>query len=255
MKLLKKVLSVAAVLALVVTAFPANARAASDVIDFEDGNMTGFGYNYTSDGVTLDGDPFVASVVDFNGSKQLKIDIQNDSIPKVVIDVIALVGGDNIDKVRKIDMDLTFANADEAKIVDWVGGALGANYGADGSLWYQDDTMQYSGGDWEKNVAEPIKAQLAFMDGFAFTNNAAGSKFLLQYWGTDKTNDMYIDNVRFYDADGNAIEIVATSAVAVEEATPAAAADVPKTGVVGLGLVYGLGALATGAFALRRKQK
>jgi hypothetical protein len=52
-----------------------------------------------------------------------------------------------------------------------------------------------------------------------------------------------------YDADGNG------PAAAAEETTEAAPADVPKTGVIGLGIVYGLGALATGAFALKRKQK
>ncbi len=47
-----------------------------------------------------------------------------------------------------------------------------------------------------------------------------------------------------YDAEGNG---------PAEEAAPVA--DVPKTGVVGLGLVYGLGVLATGAVALKRKQR
>lgn len=44
-----------------------------------------------------------------------------------------------------------------------------------------------------------------------------------------------------------------TSATAAEDA--AATTDVPKTGVVGLGLVYGLGALVTGTALLKRKEK
>ncbi len=51
------------------------------------------------------------------------------------------------------------------------------------------------------------------------------------------------------DASGSAS--AETAAEADEEAAPAA--DVPKTGVAGLGIVYGLGALATGAIALKRK--
>jgi hypothetical protein len=49
----------------------------------------------------------------------------------------------------------------------------------------------------------------------------------------------------------------AAEEAAVEEAAPAeeAAADVPKTGVIGLGIVYGLGALATGALALKKRNK
>lgn len=59
-----------------------------------------------------------------------------------------------------------------------------------------------------------------------------------------------------YDADGNgAVEEVAEEPATEEVAEETPATDVPKTGVVGLGLVYGLGALATGAAALRRKQK
>ena len=45
-------------------------------------------------------------------------------------------------------------------------------------------------------------------------------------------------------------------AAAEETSTDSAATttSVPKTGVVGLGLVYGLGALATGAYALKRNK-
>jgi hypothetical protein len=52
----------------------------------------------------------------------------------------------------------------------------------------------------------------------------------------------------FLDADGND----GSAAAADDAATPAAA---PKTGVIGLGIVYGLGALATGSIALKRKHK
>lgn len=63
-----------------------------------------------------------------------------------------------------------------------------------------------------------------------------------------------------YDAEGNGpAEEVAEEPVAEEPAAEDTAADtttdVPKTGVVGLGLVYGLGAIATGAVVLRRKEK
>lgn len=52
-----------------------------------------------------------------------------------------------------------------------------------------------------------------------------------------------------YDADGNGPAEEAPAAEAP------ATTDVPKTGVVGLGLVYGLGALVTGAVVLKRKEK
>lgn len=252
MKLFRKVLSVVAVLSLVVMAIPARAKAAADVVDFEDGNMAGFAVNTGADG-SVDGDPFLMSVVDYNGSKMLKIDNQTGNIPKLVIDVIALVGGDNIDKIRKVDMDLIAVNPDSTKTTNWCGGGIGANYGPDGKTWYQDDTQQYSANDNGTSISDTMKPGLAFIDGFGFTNNAAGSKFLLQFWGNDKTCDLYIDNVTFYDADGNKIPL-ATTAAATSTDT-AASTDVPKTGVVGLGIVYGLGAVATGAVAMKRRNK
>lgn len=56
---------------------------------------------------------------------------------------------------------------------------------------------------------------------------------------------------------GNATVTVLEDAAAADDAADdsAAATDVPKTGVVGLGIVYGLGALATGVVVLKRKNK
>jgi hypothetical protein len=59
----------------------------------------------------------------------------------------------------------------------------------------------------------------------------------------------------YYDADGNgAAEDTATDTAATDDAATTTT-DVPKTGVIGLGIVYGLGALATGAVVLKRKEK
>ena len=59
---------------------------------------------------------------------------------------------------------------------------------------------------------------------------------------------MYVDNVRFLDADGNKVALVA--------AEPAATAT-PKTGVVSFALLFGLGAAAmgTGAVVLKKKER
>ncbi|HWT76243.1 MAG TPA: hypothetical protein VN258_16205 [Mobilitalea sp.] len=49
-------------------------------------------------------------------------------------------------------------------------------------------------------------------------------------------------------------DTAATDTTAADD-TAATTTDVPKTGVVGLGLVYGLGAIATGAAVLKRKER
>lgn len=51
------------------------------------------------------------------------------------------------------------------------------------------------------------------------------------------------------------VKEAAAESTAEDAADDAAATDVPKTGVVGLGDVYGLCALATGAVALKKRQK
>lgn len=58
-----------------------------------------------------------------------------------------------------------------------------------------------------------------------------------------------------YEAPEGFVTAAAEEEAAPAETTDAAATDVPKTGVIGLGIVYGLGALATGAAAFKRKNK
>lgn len=253
----KKLLSVAAVLALVVTAVPANVKAATaDVVDFENGDFTGISMMLTD----ADSDQSVLSVADLDGSKALLVDKQEaGKIAKVSIDALALVGASNLDKVRAITFDVTVVNPDGAALT-WNGGGIGAKIGVDGSVWYQ-------GGSWEVQDDENSSASTTFtekfVDGMGFTKDATVSGYLFMNW-SGNLNDFYIDNVKFLDADGNALALAVAgaaddAAVTTEEVAAttdeAAATDVPKTGVVGLGLVYGLGAIATGAAVLKRKAK
>ncbi|HWT27513.1 MAG TPA: hypothetical protein VN131_06190 [Mobilitalea sp.] len=94
MKLLKKALSAIAVIALVMTAVPVSASAATDVLDFEDGNVPAALHMALKDDGTVDGDPALLSIVDFNGSKMLKIDSQANGTPKLRFEVVQLVGED-----------------------------------------------------------------------------------------------------------------------------------------------------------------
>jgi len=82
----------------------------------------------------------------------------------------------------------------------------------------------------------------------------------------NQNGDVKVTQMDFKDEAGNILlthgkasedAAPAEEAAPVEEAASEAPAATPKTGVVGLGAVYGLGAvlLASGAVALRRKQK
>lgn len=238
MKLIKKVLAVTLVLAL--TAFPVIASAATDAVDFEDGNFSAF---YIKEG---DGDPSLLSIVDFNGSKALFIDSQEKGIPKVVIDVPALVGPDNLDKIRTIQLDLVVTQPDAAA-VPWQGGAIGSNQGADAATWYQG--TEWSLQDDNKGTSDVTTISTTFGDGFGFVNNTP-AMYLFMNWG-NSGSDMYVDNVKFLDADGNAVPLVATAAASADTTAT------PKTGAVSFAVLFGLGAVAmgTGSVVLKKKNK
>ncbi len=245
MKLFKKVLSVAAAIALVVTAVPANAKAATDVVDFENGDLTGFEMLLTD----ADSDQSPLSVAEYNGSKALFVDKQDaGKIAKLQIDALALVGASNLDKIKSISFDVFVINPD-GEVLNWNGGGIGAKIGPEGIIWYQ-------GGSWEINDAENSEGTTTFTETFVdtmgFTKDATASGYLFMNW-SGNLNDFYLDNVKFLDVDGNPLEVATAAVEAV--ADEAAPTDVPKTGVVGLGIVYGLGVLATGAVVLKRKER
>ncbi len=221
---LRKVLSsvVAGALALSAMTFSASAEGAT-VIDFEDGAFTGISMK-TDDG----GDKSELSVVDYNGSKQLKVDIQKDKlIPKVFFNVGEIVGYNNMDKVAKFTCEVTMQSTavlDESDpenilydVVGWQGGAVGAQDGTGGSLpWTQ--APQWS----IEEYSESFKTGTLEIDlgGATFTNGTEGSHILVMKWANESNPvDMYIDNVKFLDADGNALEVYPSEEAAEEEAT------------------------------------
>lgn len=251
MKLFKKFLSVAATLALVVAAVPANVKAASDVIDFEDGNVPSAISMKTDDG----GDQSPLSVVDFNGSKALFVDVQDAAaVPKVLIDALALVGADNLETVRGFSVDVSVVNP-TGDLANWNGGGCGAMTGADGSVWYNEPS-QWTAEDYEDATTDAITYTMKFVDGMGFTNGATASGFLFMKWAG--ANDMYLDNIKLLDADGNPVALNIGAAEASTDdaaATDAAATDVPKTGATSYALFFLLGAaaMATGAVVVRRR--
>lgn len=251
MKLFKKVLSVAAAIALVATAVPAYSKAATDVVDFEDGNIPAGIVMATLDDGSADGDPAILSVVDMSGSKMLKIDSQANGTPKVKFMLADLVGAENVTNVGGIEYDLVIEQP-SGDVASWNGGTIAAGPWAAGGGWYNGIGFVLE--DYENSATavthykEMINEGLGFLDDKGF--------FMFMNWANNGT-DNYIDNVKILDKSGNVMALASAAAAepAAEEAADTAAADVPKTGVVGFGIIYGLGALATGAAVLKRKAR
>ncbi len=96
-------------------------------IDFEDGDFS-FVYMNTDSGA----DKSVLSVEDYNGSKRLKVDVQDKKmVPKVWFDLDKITDRSNTVQIRKITFDLAIVPKTAEGIVGWAGGAVGAAGGFD----------------------------------------------------------------------------------------------------------------------------
>ncbi len=254
MKLLKKILSAVAVAALVISVFPVSAQAAS--------------------------------------SKMLKVDPQKEDIPKVKFMLADLVGEENVTKVMGIEYDLVIERPGDTW-TEWNGGAAGAgpwSLGgwANGTEWsFQDDTTNIAGTHLSNIIPEglgftdPATSFFMFMnwgngkgvninyiDNITFLDASGNALAVIDFEdgvlpegivmatnedGTPDGDPAILSVVDFDPEAASSDEAPADPAPSEETAD--ASADVPKTGVVGLGIVYGLGALTTGTVLLKRKEK
>lgn len=131
MKMKKALASVAAVAmaASMVSAFSVSTSALTEgtKIDFEDGDYS-FVYLNLDDG----SDNSVLSVEDYDGSKQLKVDVQQTGkVPKVWFDLDKITARENTVQISTIEMDLTFVPKSETEMVGWAGGVIASAGGFD----------------------------------------------------------------------------------------------------------------------------
>lgn len=181
---------------------------AQSVVDFEDGN-----YSFVSMKTDDGGDASVLSVVDFNGSKQLKVDVQDcANVPKVNFSINQLLASDDFDKVKTIEMEITFESKDGATPIGWAGGAIGTQGGEKSPAWAQ---TSWECGEYENPVSEVTTIQRKFLlPSEKFVNGTEDTNMLLMRWGADVAYNMYVDNIRFLDDSGDEIEL------AIEDAAP-----------------------------------
>ncbi|MDF2589656.1 MAG: hypothetical protein K0S41_3497 [Anaerocolumna sp.] len=262
MKLQKKVLSGIAALTLIfsLSANVTNVSAATNVADFEDGKY-GFISMMQDDGA----DPSELSVVDLNGTKVLKVDVQKGAVPKVQINVADMVDAGSLDKIKTIEFDLVIENP-SGEVVNWNGGAIGSNSGADAGTWSQSD---WSLEEYSASISPVTKMTRTFKAGEEFVNDTQAT-YLFMKWANN--NDMYIDNIKFLTADGTPVALnfggstkeavkeettdtstdtsastattdteTTTEATATEATTTATAETLPQTGTAPVGLYFVLG--------------
>ena len=119
---------------------------------------------------------------------------------------------------------------------------------ADDAATTTEDTATEDAAPAEDTVAEDTTAE-----------DTAVEEDVEEVTEEDATVEEDVEEVAEEDVEEVAEEDATVEEDTTEEATEETAAtsdsSIPKTGVVGLGLVYGLGAIATGAYALKRKER
>lgn len=111
----------AAAMAVSAMAVSTSAVAAGDTkIDFEDGDCS-FVYMNVDDATS---DPSVLSVEEYDGSKQLKVDVtKTGNTPKVWFDLDKITARENTVNIYTIDLDITLVPKNAEEAVGWAGAA------------------------------------------------------------------------------------------------------------------------------------
>lgn len=239
MKMKKALASVAAVAmaASMVSAFSVSTSAITEgtKIDFEDGDYS-FVYLNLDDG----SDNSVLSVEDYDGSKQLKVDVQQTGkVPKVWFDLDKITARENTVQISTIEMDLTFVPKSETEMVGWAGGVIASAGGFDqnntqGSQinpsWTQTDWASEDENAYTEGMPAKVHATKKFLlPASKYTTEGTNPFFGIMRWAADTNYVMYVDNIVLKDKDGNALPVGVTAAATEEAATTEEAAAVEET--------------------------
>ena len=186
------------------------------------------------------------SIVDLDGDKKVKVHALRDDpssdygVAKLVFNLPEMLGAENVGNIGHISVDFTciangmWKNDDgtESLVVGNFLGALAGNLAseqgkdADGNIiqntWtthtefaYQD--WEHAEGSWRCETDVPAQALLT-ANGYAANDN--GTTLVIMRWGQKNDVDFYIDNVTFFDKNGNSMPII-------DSGTPAADSDAP----------------------------
>ncbi len=177
---------------------PQNVTIANASITFEDGNM-GFVAPYMQHARSAN---MELSIVDFNGSKALKVtNLDGGKVPFLAIDASSLLGA-NVANVAGVEMVLGTSYEDgsfhstSGKILSWWGADLEEASLADWSVYMAKKNPKVvsgtvaAGNELIADAGNIILVSLATDNGFTDEKLAAS---------------FYVDDIRFYDAAGNTI--------------------------------------------------
>lgn len=203
---------------------PPSPAEASDpnTVTFDDGDFSFASVVEKNDADNADVALGELSIVEVQGNKMLKF-TDDETVPldgkvqKVIINAAALIGTENLEKVRSIEFDvyaeatadnLKTDDADNVRAPGWIGGGGGTV--VDGDKWF--DFGEYSGGEYNFEMSGAVHAEFKFLlaaAGQKWTSEMEDANFLVMRWGIANQSNLLIDNIVFYDEDGNSIPLLA----------------------------------------------
>ncbi len=210
-------------------AFP---EADVNAVTFDDGNFA-FATIICDDDGSANG---TLSVEELDGNPMLKYtdtvttaETVQEMVQKVSINVSQLLAPEQLALVNSIEFDVyaaaeadIFVNdaGENVKVPGWVGGG-GGTVAADGK-WYSFADFAASGiNEYEMERSDACHVEFKFLLASAGKNwdeTVEDPNFLIMRWGMQNLSSTYIDNITFYDADGNSIPLT-LSAPTEEEPT------------------------------------
>ena len=211
---------------------PAPAEASDpNTVTFDDGDFS-FAAVISADKECASG---TLSVVDVQGNKMLKFtdDMkvpQKGKVQKIEIHPAPLIGQENLGKVRRIEFDV-YADATAANYpnkdgeqtqvpgtISCGGGTVTAVTDSEGKgKWY--DFAEFAGGEYDFDFSGAVHGTFKFLladSGQCWNEEMEDANFLIMRWGIENDSNLYIDNIVFYDENGDSLPIVKTDAAGSE---------------------------------------
>jgi len=160
------------------------------------------------------------SVEKFEGSRQLKIRVigtyENGDykVPKIRFDVDKLIGTDNVSRIKSVSLDVTAAangtftadNGEEILVPGNCMGEIDANTGENCAVWTKLAGFDFS--EWEKtSVKRHITGKILLPES-RYIDGETGCTLVLMRWSIPNSADIYVDNITFYDDEGNPMPLV-----------------------------------------------
>ncbi|MBR4628414.1 MAG: hypothetical protein IKO47_12125 [Ruminococcus sp.] len=200
-------------------------------VEASDPNTVTFDNGEYSFAAVITSDPDCAhgelSVVEVQGNSMLKFtdDMsapREGKVQKIEIHPAPLIGQENLGKVRRIEFDVyadataeNYQNMDGDFVqvpgtISCGGGTVTAALDSKGrNQWY--DFAGFSGGEYNFDFSGAVHGEFKFLlasAGQCWDPDMEDANFLIMRWGVENDSNFYIDNIVFFDADGNSIPLV-----------------------------------------------